>query len=335
MVRFAAVGIFVVLLIALLGYASDVFVPITAALIFGLLLGPIQARLERAGVPAMVASFIILCGVVGASIVGVRLLVIPFETWYDRLPEMWRAIRVELDWVRSLVLAVQGATQAVQESAGIAADADGGGGVIPNAPNLLSHIAVGVPSALAQIALFVGVLFFYLAARTRLRLQILSLCQSRRTRVRVGRMLQDAERVVSGYVSVVTLINFALGVVTAILLAAIGTPNAAFWGALAAILNYVPYLGPALMTVVLLGVGLVEQGGGLTLYMPALTFLAIHIVEANFVTPAVLGHRMTIEPLLVVVSLAAWLWLWGPIGAFLAVPILLVIKAVTLRTLDG
>lgn len=96
-------------------------------------------------------------------------------------------------------------------------------------------------------------------------------------------------------------------------------------------LNYIPYIGPALFAVILLGVGLMEGGAGLTPALPALTYVGIHALEGNLVTPTLLGRHMTVEPVLVVISLALWLWLWGPFGAFLAVPILLVLNAVVVR----
>jgi predicted PurR-regulated permease PerM len=322
-------GAFLILLLAALSYAHAVFVPVTAAVLTGLLFGPVQTRLERRGVPPFLGAALILLGFVAAILVGVRLLVIPFRTWVDRLPEMWAALRLQLYTVRGLVLAIQDATQAVQQSAGIA---PGEGGVVLDSPDLLSNLAV-VPSVLAQVVLFLGVLFFFLASRTRLRAQLLSLCLNRANRLRTARIIQESERAVSGYVGTIIVINFGLGVVTAVALYVIGVPNAGFWGAMAGLLNFLPYIGPALFFALLFGVGLVEGYGGFALYLPLLAALAIHVAEANFVTPTVLGTRMTVEPLLVVISLAAWLWLWGPVGAFLAVPLLLVIKVVVRRIL--
>ncbi len=324
-------GTFTILLIGALGYAEAVAIPVTAALLTGLLFSPVQTRLERRGIPSMLAAALVLAGFIVLLIVAARLLVIPFQTWSERLPDMWQALRRQLDSVRSLILAVQDATKAVQSSAGLG---DGGGDkVVVAGPDLLSNLAVGVPSVMAQFVLFLGVLFFFLASRTRIRAELLTLCTTRASRLRLARIIQDCERAISGYVGTITVINIGLGLCTALALTAMGTPNAGFWGAMAGVLNFVPYLGPGLLVLILVGVGLVDQGHGLALYLPALIFLALHVVEANLVTPSILGHRMTVEPLLVVLSLAFWLWLWGPVGAFLAVPILLVLKVVALRLL--
>jgi predicted PurR-regulated permease PerM len=327
--RAAQIGMFLILLIAALSYGRTVFLPLTAALLAGLLLGPMQTWIERRRVPPFAAASLILFGFIAVIVLGVRLLAIPFETWRDRLPEMWAALRSQLYLLRGLVLAVRDAQEAVQRSAGIE---KGSGEVVLTGIDLLRNLAI-VPSVAAQIVLFFGVLFFLLASRSRLRAQLLSLCSDRATRLRTARIIQESERAISGYVGTVTIINFGLGATTALILAAIGTPNAGFWGAVTGVLNFIPYLGPAVVLVLLTGVGLVEGGTGLTPYVPALLVLTLHVVEANFVTPTVLGARLTVEPLLVIVSLAVWLWLWGPTGAFLAVPLLLVTKVVTLRLL--
>ena len=326
--RVAVGGIFLILAVGALGAAKAVVMPLAAAVLTGFLLSPLQTRLERRGMPPFLAALVLLAGFVVGILLAARLLVIPFQTWSERLPEIWDALRAQLDSVRALVLAVQDAAEAVQKSAGLADT----GGVVAG-PDLLGNLAVGVPTAAARVALFIGILYFFLASRTRIRAQLLAFCTTRATRLRMGRIIQECESAVSGYLSTITLINIGLGVTTAVALVIVGTPNAGFWGAMAAVLNFIPYIGPGVLCLLLLGVGLVGGSHGLALYLPPLAFLGLHIVESNFVTPSILGARMTVEPLLVIISLGFWLWLWGPVGAFLAVPLLLVIKVVVLRLL--
>ena len=88
-----------------------------------------------------------------------------------------------------------------------------------------------------------------------------------------------------------------------------------------------PYIGPLIVTLLLVGAGLLQDGGLASSLAPALVFFLINMMEANFVTPAILGRSLLIEPLFVVLSLAFWLWLWGPTGALLAVPIMLLIQS--------
>lgn len=327
--KVAQVGIFVILLLGLLHVGSKIFLPITSALIAGLLFGPIQGRLERLGTPPFVGALAITGALIGAVVIAARLLVLPFQSWMDQMPRIWAALQHQLEGLRSLLLSVQTVTDAVQQSAGISTGGDAA--VAVNAPAILGELVVSVPSFLGQIALFIGVLFFFLARRQLLRAQLLSFCMDRRTRLKTARILQDCERAISSYVGVITVINLFVGILTGIAVWLLGIPNAFFWGAAAAVLNYIPYIGPALFAVILLGVGLIEGGSGLAPALPALAFIAIHALEGNFVTPTLLGRHMTVEPMLVIISLALWLWLWGPFGAFLAVPILLILNAVVVR----
>lgn len=330
--RAAIYGIFLILLVAGLGYAQAILLPLTAALLVGLLFGPLQTRLERRGLPAALVATLIVLGI-GMVILGaLRMLMIPFETWSARLPEIQAALKTQLLAFREVVLAVKQATDSVQATAGLEGSGAGVGVGVVDTPGVLGDLAFGVPAAVGQLVLVFGALFFFLAARTRLRAGLLSLCMDRAARLKAARIIQDAEQAVSRYLGTIAVINLCLAVATGFALNFFEIENPWFWGALAGILNFVPYVGPAIMTLLLLGVGMLQVGAqGITIFMPALIFFSINFVEANFVTPAVLGRSMTIEPLLVIISLAFWLWIWGPVAGLIAVPVLLVIQVTIAR----
>ena len=133
--------------------------------------------------------------------------------------------------------------------------------------------------------------------------------------------MNDIERNLAGYLTVVTMINAALGVIVAIGAWLLGFPNPVIFGLLALLLNYVPYVGPAVMVVVLFGVGLVTFPSlGQALIAP-LAFVLLTTMEGHFITPTIVGRRVTLNPLLIFLALAFWTWMWGPIGAFLAAPL--------------
>jgi predicted PurR-regulated permease PerM len=115
-----------------------------------------------------------------------------------------------------------------------------------------------------------------------------------------------------------------MGIAVTLAMYIIGLPQPYMWGAIATVLNYAMYVGPAVMTIILLGVGLLNFPDSLMALAPPLVYIAINGLEGQFVTPAILGNRLTLNPLVVFVSTAFWLWLWGPIGAFLAIPILII-----------
>lgn len=104
----------------------------------------------------------------------------------------------------------------------------------------------------------------------------------------------------------------------------LGLENAIMWGAAAAMLNFIPYIGPAIMVVLLLAVGLLAEAPTVVMLTPPAVYLALNLIEFQFVTPAALGRSLTLAPFAVFLSISFWLWLWGPVGAFLAVPLLLI-----------
>jgi predicted PurR-regulated permease PerM len=124
------------------------------------------------------------------------------------------------------------------------------------------------------------------------------------------------------------MVNLGMGLVVAFVLYLIGMPTPLMWGGIVAVLNYIPYLGP-IAAVLLLGLGgLMAFADPWYAFLPALVFAGIHLLEANLITPAVVGRRLTINPLLILVALSFWAWVWGTTGALLAVPLLIILKTV-------
>jgi len=140
---------------------------------------------------------------------------------------------------------------------------------------------------------------------------------------------QDMERTISTYLFTITLINTAVGLLVALAMALLGMPNPPLWGAVAGLLNFIPYFGPFLMTMVLVLAGLLSfedsTSRGL---LPALVYLGLHAVETNVITPEILGRRLTLSPVAIFVSIMFWTWLWGVPGALLSVPLLMTFKIV-------
>src|SRR5262249_26017563 len=135
------------------------------------------------------------------------------------------------------------------------------------------------------------------------------------------RIWNDIEQNLASYLAVVTAINLCLGVAVTTGAWLLGLPSPIIFGVLAMVLNYVPYVGPAVMAIVLLGAGLVTFPTlGQALLAPA-CFVALATIEGHVITPTVIGHRLTLNPLTVFLAIAFWTWLWGPVGAFLAVPL--------------
>ena len=135
--------------------------------------------------------------------------------------------------------------------------------------------------------------------------------------------------------SPISVINLAEGFAVGIGLHLIGVPSAALWGALAALTNFVVFLGPIVMVVILFMVGLTEFNSLGASLLPVAVYLGINVIEAQFVTPMVIGRTMTLNPFVVVLALIFWIWLWGPLGGFIAIPALLVVYAVIRNIVPG
>jgi predicted PurR-regulated permease PerM len=183
------------------------------------------------------------------------------------------------------------------------------------------------------VLIFLASLYFFLATRENIRVATLSLCVSRRMRWRTAHVFRDVEQKVSKYLITISLVNIGVGVVVASLMAVIGMPSPIFWGALAALLNYVPFVGQGLMAIILFLVGLSVQPDLAGALLPVGLYWAVNFVEGNFVSPNLLGRTMTINPFLIFLSLTYWLWAWGPVGGLIAVPSLLILYSIVTHIL--
>jgi predicted PurR-regulated permease PerM len=177
--------------------------------------------------------------------------------------------------------------------------------------------------AIGQVVAFLGTLFFFLLGRTQLRHVMVIFFDDRSARLRTLRILNDIESNLTSYLSVVAVINLAVGIAAMLIALLVGLPNAVAWGVLAFVLNFIPYLGALIMQIVLFVVGLIAFPTlGQALVAPLL-YLAFTTLEGHFITPSIMGKRLYLNPLTVFLALIFWTWLWGPIGALLAVPILI------------
>jgi predicted PurR-regulated permease PerM len=245
------------------------------------------------------------------------LLSAPVIEWIGKAPDIGSTIRDKLEVFERPLATLRELRNAITaKGSGSTIQVDVG-------PSLLTPVLTVLTPALGELVVFFGTLFFFLLGRDDLRRYLVQIVRDRDARLRVLRILNDIELNLTSYLSVVTVINIAVGCGTAIIAYFAGLPNIAVWAVLAFVLNYIPYLGPLAMNIVLFGVGIVTFPTlGQALVAPA-CFIVMTTLEGHFITPAIMGRRLTLNPLNVFLALAFWTWLWGPIGAFLAVPLLI------------
>jgi predicted PurR-regulated permease PerM len=311
----ANIGIFLLLLGGFLYVGRELLLPVLIAAVVALTLAPLIKAGKRHGISPWITSFLLVALTVGAVALAATALAGPVSEWIGRAPQIGGTIKEKLAVLERPLASLQELQSSVfGSSIGAAAPAT------PSSSFVLPVVAFLTPAA-GELLLFFGTLLFFLGAQLSLRNRLVLMFANQEARLRFLRIINDIEKNLAGYLTVVTMINAALGVIVAIGAFLIGLPSPAILGLLAAVLNYVPYVGPAVMVVILFGVGLVSFPSlGQALLAPA-GLVALCTLEGHFITPTIVGRRITLNPLVVVLALAFWTWLWGPIGAFLAVPI--------------
>ncbi|QFU08442.1 AI-2 transport protein TqsA [Rhodobacteraceae bacterium THAF1] len=306
--------------------AEFVFAPTVLALVFGVVLSPLSDTCERLGVPRFLSALIGLILTL-LLIVVVASLALPAVI---RLIEAWPVIleetRAFIYGFQATLQGIESAGQEVQEAIGAAEGASGeegdsgesGGMSLPSTTDALFL----APSVLGQTITFAGVLFFFLLGRSEIYAWLAQHVAPVGREKETARRLKLAEREVARYFLTITLVNLGFGICVVIAMTLVGVPSALLWGLATALLNFVLYLGPAIVFCALMLTGMVMFDGGYSV-VPALVFLMLNMVEAQFVTPSAIGRTMQVNPLLVFLALVFFLWLWGPIGGFVAIPLLL------------
>ena len=306
--------------IAALYFGRSILLPIVSGLIVGITLTPIVDSGRTLRVPAAVSAVVVVASLFAVVGVVITFFVAPLNEWIARAPEIGAAVQQKLR-VLDYPLAV---LHQVKEAAMPAAPSGQTVSVESNPAEIVGTALITVTPAVGQFVVFLGTLIFFLATSAELRRKMVVSFVTRDARLRMLRIFNDIEANLVSYVGLVTIINAALGCVTAAMLYLIGFPNPLTFGVLIAVLNYIPYIGPAVLAVVLFGVGLVAMPSLLQAALAPALFVAIATVEGHFITPSIVGRRLTLSPFIVFLALAFWTWLWGPVGAFLAVPLVIV-----------
>ena len=317
--QMATVGIFVLLLGVCLFFCRPLLLPVTAALVIGTTLAPLVKGVARRRISPWVTAVVLGAALLAAAGAAVTLLAQPVSEWIAKAAEIGATIKQKLYVLDRPLAALRELQEVLLPSAGNAV------AVEPSQLGIVTPVVSFVTPAVIQITLFFVTLIFFLATQMDFRRYMVSFFTTRDAKLRFLRISNDIEDHLASYVAIVTMINFGLGVVVAIGAWLFGFPSPIILGLGAMVLNYIPYIGAACTTVILLGVGLVTFSTlGYALVPPA-AYVTLATIEGQIITPTVLGHRLTLNPLAVLLAIAFWAWLWGPMGAFLAVPLTIVI----------
>lgn len=314
----ATIGLFFLAIIAAVEYARPILLPVVSAFVLGMMLGPLSNMAKTAGLPVFLTAVLLWLLVVVFFYGLVLLLSAPLVDWVGKGPQLGEIIKEKLQVLDRPISAAQELRNAFFPKSGDQPE------VSFSFLSVLQPAVSVVTPAIGQMVIFFGTLFFFLVGRTQLRHVLIVFFQNREARLRMLRILNDVERNLTSYLSLVTIINLSVGVMAFVVSYVVGLPNPIVWGVLGFLLNFVPYLGALMMQVVLLAVGLVTFPTLTQAIIAPLVYLAFTTLEGHFVTPAIMGKHLLLNPLTVFLALVFWTWLWGPVGALLAVPILIV-----------
>lgn len=324
---FSGLGLLLALPFALRA-GAEFFLPITAALVIAICLVPLLEWLERRGIPSPIAALIALVAFLFVANTALVLVVVPATDWIAQLPDRINRIKATLAPIIHLYTQAQGfidgLLRMVTQTQGLGSEVVDFG----KAGSLLQILTTSAPSVVINIVFGLLVMFFFLSGWTRLRRRTIRGRGSFTGALTIARVIQNVVDATSRYVLTITVINLMLGFTVALLLGLIGMPTPFMWGGFVTLLNFIPYLGPIMAAVLLALGGLMSFTSVGPALLPALIMILLHLVEANIVTPLVLGERLKVNPLLILVSLSFWTWVWGTPGALLAVPLLIIIQTV-------
>ena len=302
-------------------FARPLLVPLTAAVLLGFLLKPVIRLLRAIGIPEMLGTIVVFLTFIGTVSGSAYLLATPASKWLSKIPQDVEQAERRL---RSVIQSVGEVREAVDDVANVsssrsAQDPD----VVRVAPESLSaRIINGMRSFAVGGAAAAFLLFLLLASGETFLRRTVSMLPTLNQKKRLVRISHGIERDLSVYLVTTSLINAALGCAVGFALFLIGVPNPVMWGVVVAVLNFVPYLGGLVGTLLigLVAIGSIESTGRAMLAPAA--YLVLNGLEAYMITPQIMGARFSLNPVAVFGAVAFWGWIWGIPGALLAVPIL-------------
>ncbi len=329
-----------VTMLAALDAASLIAIPAVLAILCAIALAPTVRWLERTGAPASLCAAFVVGGLLIAAATTVYALAPSAEAWNERAPQILRETERR---ARGLLSGLSNSSDAGSGHTPMgriglpgpedpttdpaASSDDAMGMLVEGGQRLVADWAIGAPRLAGGTAFWAMLTFFLLRDRVMLARWGLSLAPGASVRRAVGRAMRDVRTNVARYLLAITVVNLALGVCTGVAFQLLGVANAPLWGVAAALLNFMPFIGFAIMALVTLGVGIVSFDNPVIAFAPFAVVVMLNTIESQAVTPMVVGARLRIAPIAIFAGIAFGAWLWGAAGALVATPALIVAVA--------
>ncbi len=333
--RWALRGLFALALVLMLREAQVLLAPVVIALVLTFVLTPAVRWQRQHGVPEALGAGLVVVALLGSVVPLAAVLAEPAAQWWQRAPATLEQALKQIDRLRAAIPGLEPPARAAPTAASPAPaprEADPVKERLASEGVALTGLLLGRSAAFAaSAAATVILLYFMLASEHWLLGRCVEALPRRRMRALLLGGFRAAQRDIAHYLVAMSLINLGVGITTGLALNAIGLPNPMLWGVATGVVIFVPYIGPLMMVVLLLLAGMLSLGDGPAMLAPAAAFVAIHAVEGNLISPWIIGRRLLLSPLSVFLSVMFWGWVWGVVGALVAVPVLIGVRALVRR----
>jgi predicted PurR-regulated permease PerM len=324
---FLLFGIFTILLFYTLYFTGELVLPIIFAMILYLVVQPAMRAFMGLHLPKAISAILVIFILFGALGALGFMLSAPAASWIAKAPSSMAQLESRLFFIKQPIAQLQNATKQVEKIAE-GTPANDGLNVTVSGPGLGSFLLSGTRSVLVGLGTTIILLFFLLLSGDlflRRFVEILPTLSNKKQAVEITR---EIERNISAYLATISLMNLLVGIATGLATWLLGMSDPVLWGTMAFLLNFIPILGPLCGIAILFMAGLLTFGTIWQSLMAAGIYLVIHVLEGETLTPLLLARRFVLNPVLVIVSLVFWYWMWGVPGALLAVPLLATVKII-------
>lgn len=321
-------GMFIFTIILVLQVGQSLFKPILLAVLISFMLTPVVLFLIKLRIPRALASFLVL--VIASTLIGLSFnsLATPAGEWFEKFPSEIRQIEYRLRVFKRSVDNVKEATKKIDDLTEIATGDTDTQKTVEAKPNIVNKLLDNTQAFVVGLLVFIVLLFFILAFGHSLTRQIGRYWNSLDYETNIIKAIYDTQQTISRYLFLITVINIILGLAVALVMWWLDMPNPLVWGATAALLNYIPYVGPLINISIVALVSISTFFTPIDILIPPLAILTLNIIEGQFIQPYFVGRMLTINPVIVFLFILFWGWLWGVLGIFMAVPILVSIKII-------
>ncbi len=319
-------GIFVLLCLAALYFAANILIPIALALLLSMLFSPVVRYGARVGIPAPLTAAVTVVLTLAVIIAGIYGLSGSAQEWVEKVPRNFYRIEDLMRSMKEPIEKIKVATERVESVTEI--DGKQPVKVRVERPGVAEQVLTGTPSIIASIGIVVMLLYFLLASGDTFVRKAVELVPALKDKKRVVEILRSMQADISYYLISLTLLNLSMGLVVGLVSWSIDLPNPVLWGVVVSVLSFAPFAGSAVISLILSFVGLLSFSDLYLALTPLATYLVVMFITNNLIVPHLLGQRLALNPVAIFVSIIFWGWLWGVIGALLAVPLLAAFKII-------